>query len=67
MKRNLDGVYFRVRRDGKYENVCFSDLTRKEQEQMLEDRDVEWLKFMCFHLSDTLKEIGEQFDVVRGD
>lgn len=25
--RNMDGVYFRVKRDGKYEPVCFSDLT----------------------------------------
>lgn len=28
MQRNLDGVYFRVERDGKWQNICFSDLTK---------------------------------------
>lgn len=28
-KRNLDGVYFRVERDGKWENVCFTSITFK--------------------------------------
>ena len=32
MNRNLDGCYFRIERNGKYENVCFSDLTEEEQE-----------------------------------
>ena len=25
-KRNLDGVYFRIMRDGKGQNVCWTDL-----------------------------------------
>ena len=27
VSRNLDGVFYRVVRDGKYVNLCFSDLT----------------------------------------
>ena len=26
MNRNLDGYYFRVKRDGKWDNVCWSDM-----------------------------------------
>ena len=30
-KRNLDGCYFRVERDGKWTNLCFSDMTDTER------------------------------------
>lgn len=29
-KRDLDGVYFRTRRDEKWCDICFSDLTDEE-------------------------------------
>ena len=32
IKRNLDGVYFRVKRNKNYENICFSDLSVIERE-----------------------------------
>ena len=32
MDRNLDGIYFRVQRDEKWGNTCFSDLTQEEME-----------------------------------
>lgn len=34
---NIDGVYFRVKRMGKYCNVCFSDLENSEMDEYLED------------------------------
>lgn len=43
IKRNLDGYYFRI---GK-ENICFSDLTEEQQDQIMETRSEEWLKAMC--------------------
>lgn len=43
MNRNLDGYYFRVYREGKYQDVCFTDLTDEETEAMLNDRTDEWL------------------------
>lgn len=30
MDRKLDGVYFRIKRNDKWENVCFSDLTEED-------------------------------------
>lgn len=41
MKRNLDGVYFRVKRGERYENVCFSDMTTEERDALLVNRPLE--------------------------
>jgi hypothetical protein len=62
--RNLDGVYFRVERDGKWCNACFSDLTEDEQRKVLEGRDEEWLREMCVILGQTIRRIGDELDIV---
>lgn len=43
-KRELDGVYFRVKRGKHWESICFSDLTDEEMDRVLEGHSVEWLK-----------------------
>lgn len=63
--RNLDGVYLSIERDGHYESVCFSDLTKDEREEVLSGKSIEWVKSLCYILADSLKEIGDQFDIVR--
>ena len=60
MKRNLDGVYFRIGT----ENICFSDLTEEQQDEVMKDRDTEWLKSLCKILAKTLKDIGDELDMV---
>ena len=64
MNRNLDGVYFRIKRDGSWQNVCFSDLTEQEMDDVMEGRTKEWLYNMCKILGKTIKDIGEQLDIV---
>ena len=64
MNRNLDGVYFRVKRNDKWENICFSDLTPEEMGSVLVGRNEEWLKSMCIILGETIKNIGDQFNIV---
>lgn len=64
MNRSLDGCYFRVQRDEKWQSICFSDLNEQEREEAMRDRNVEWLKSLCGHLADRLMLIGEQFDIV---
>ena len=64
MNRNLDGIYFRVQRAGKWDNVCFSDMTQEEMEQVMENRDIDWLKSMCIQLGKTIRNIGDQLDIV---
>ena len=41
MNRNLDGVYFRIKRDDKWQNICFSDLTEDERQEMMKNRSIE--------------------------
>lgn len=63
-KRNLDGIYFRVERDGKWDNVCFSDMTQEEMESVMSNKDVYWLKSMCIQLGKKIRNIGNLFDIV---
>lgn len=63
-KRNLDGVYFRVQRDSKWDNVCFSDLTDAEKVEVMSGRNEEWFKSMCIILANTIRKIGDEFDIV---
>ena len=64
MNRDLDGIYLRIKRDGKYQAVCLSDMTREELEENLNPERGEWLKGAVIHLALTLHEIGNLFDIV---
>ncbi len=64
MNRNLDGVYFRVKRDDEWQNICFSDLTEDERNEMMKGRSIEWLQSLCGILADTIKQIGDELDIV---
>lgn len=66
-KRNMDGVYFRVERDGKWENICFTDLTDEERRKACEGRSNEWLESLIRYLADLLREIEDDFDLVITD
>lgn len=63
MNRNLDGVYFRMKRDDKWQNICFSDLSDSEMEEVMQDRPVEWFKDLCKILGHTIRDIGDQLDI----
>lgn len=63
MDRNLDGVYFRVNRNGKWCNVCFSDMTHEERETVIGERTGEWWKSLAYILADCLKRMGDNFDI----
>ena len=65
--RHLDGVYFRVRRNGKWQNVCFTDLTIEERDDVCEGRSAEWFKSLAYHLADRIQRIGEELDLVMED
>ena len=61
MRRNLDGVYFRFG----CENICFSDLSEEQQEEVMNNRSEEWLKSLCKRLAEVIKEMGDQFDIYK--
>lgn len=67
MNRNLDGAYFRVERNGKWESICFTDLTMEERNKVMEkNKDVQWLMSMCKYLADTIREIGDALNIFGG-
>lgn len=67
MNRDLDGIYFRVKREGKYEPVCFTDLTEDEIEELMGDKGAQWWKSIALELKRVINTIGEQFNIVRSD
>ena len=60
VKRDLDGIYFRVYRNGQWDNVCFTDLTIQEREEMLVKYDRQALARLVFVLTETIGKIDEQ-------
>ena len=64
IKRNLDGVYFRIQRDGKWDSICFTDLTDDEMDEVLKGRGREWILGLAKILAKTIQNIGYQFDLV---
>ena len=65
--RNLDGVYYRVVRDGNHVSRCFSDLSESEQDVIMEKYDAEQLRRLCRYLSMSLRQIGDALDLVRDE
>lgn len=60
---NLDGIYLRIKRGEKYEDVCLSDTTQLEREEILHDRPQDWYITAINHLCETLQKLGEQFNL----
>lgn len=51
---DLDGIYFRVERDGKWQSLCVSDLTPEELKSVTKDWDCNQLTIVAKELSCTL-------------
>ena len=64
MNRDLDGMYFRVKRNNRWESICFSDLTDEEMDKVLEGHTADWLKSTCKILGRTIRDIGDSLDLV---
>ena len=64
INRDLDGIYFRVQRDGKWQSICFSDLTEEEMKTVMLNKDINWVKSLAIGIGKRLKEIGDQFDLM---
>ena len=71
MDRNLSGVYVRVQRDGKWQSVDFTDLTPDERDEFNRGKakpdNYSWWVSLACTLADIIHDIGEQFDLVRGE
>lgn len=66
-ERNLDGVYFRIKRNEEWRSLCFSDLTLPEMEEVLSGKSDEWLRSLCKILGQTIRLIGDDLDICIKD
>lgn len=66
-QRNLDGIYLRIKRNGKYQAICLSDMTKEELEENLNAERGEWIKGAVIHLAQQLYAICEEFGIERSD
>ena len=72
IQRNLDGIYFRVQRDGRWQSICYSDMTADERdgiarmraEHATPEEQVMWWRSVADLLADQLYDMGEQLGVV---
>ena len=66
MRRNLSGIYIFDKFEGeeKRQPTCFEDCQESTQDKWLESLDREALIQVIKQLSKTIKEIGEQLDLV---
>lgn len=64
VNRNLDTVYFRVYRDGKWQNLSFSDLTDEEMDEVLEDKGLSSVKSLAKILGKTLRQFGDELEII---
>ena len=65
--RDLDGYYFRIKRNEKWQNICFTDMTRAEALGVMEGRSDEWLNSLYDGLIKLLQELGALVNDVRLD
>lgn len=71
-QRNLDGVFFRVKRNRGWCNVCYSDMTPDERESVIYNRmgdkplaeQVGYYRRLAELMADQLYDMGEQLGVV---
>lgn len=65
-QRNLDGVYFRIMRDGKGLNVCWTDLEWEERIEFARKNNNEgWLIRMIQIMNDVAWQIHEAYPDVE--
>lgn len=64
-RRNLSGVYIFHKFDDeeKREPTCFEDCPVERQDEWLNSLEPEAVKNLAKHLAETLKKIGDHFDI----
>lgn len=66
--RNLSGCYFFGKDEhGERIPVCFEELSEEEQDAILQKKDAEYLRNMVKMFCKVINNIGDTFDIVRGE
>lgn len=62
-KCELCGIYFRVERDYRHEDICFTDMTEEEQKEILDILSFEATQKLCLRLAQVVRNLGDMFDI----
>ena len=64
-ERNLSGIYTRITRDGKYQTLDITDMTREELADFLNNEkiSVDYLARLVQNLVETVQTIANKFDI----
>jgi hypothetical protein len=67
-RRNLSGVYifYKFEEDESREPTCFEDCPEEKQDEWLNSLDPESVKNLAKVLGKSLRELGDQLDVIKG-
>ena len=70
-RRNLSGIYIFEKFEGekKEEPTCFEDCTEETQKEWLDSKgdSPEFLKSLALKLGQTIRNIGDHFDIIAGE
>ena len=68
-RRHLSGIYIFDTLEGeeRRQPTCFEDCTEKKQDEWLESLTPEALRSLAKQLGQSLRAIGDQFDIARKD
>lgn len=61
--RGLDDTRYRVIRNSRPMDICFTDLTYIERMLIIREYDVQELQRLCLHLANCLRQIGDELDL----
>lgn len=69
IRRNLSGIYIFdvLPGDERRKPTCFEDCTEEKQKEWLDSLTPEALKNLSIQLAKTLRNIGDQFDIIAGE
>mgnify|MGYP003357783755 CR=1 FL=1 len=64
-ERNLSGIYARIKRDGKYQSIDITDMTREELADFFNNEKISvgYLTRLVQNLVETVQTIAEKFDI----
>lgn len=65
IQRHLDCTRFKMKRNDKWYDLCFTDLTIDERNEVMNRSGEELLRDMCHIMAVYLRALGDEFDVVR--
>jgi hypothetical protein len=64
MRRNLSGIFFREKINGKWENVCFEECSEEKQRKIFKENEPEFVENLAIMLGDVIKRLGDEFDII---